>query len=111
MRRSQTIAARYLVLRWACSSIVARSLRELGYVEGKNLVIEFRWAEMVEQLPAVAADLARMNMSVIFAPSSTEVEAARQTMDVRQGRNQKAPASSDVSGASGTETMQALARR
>jgi hypothetical protein len=26
-------------------------LRDLGYVEGKNLVIEFRWAERVDQLP------------------------------------------------------------
>ena len=26
-------------------------LRELGYVEGKNIVIEFRWTEMIDQLP------------------------------------------------------------
>jgi putative ABC transport system substrate-binding protein len=52
-------------------------LRELGYVGDKNLVIEFRWATTVEQLPALAADLVRMNVDVIFAPSSTEVEAAR----------------------------------
>jgi putative ABC transport system substrate-binding protein len=29
-------------------------LRDLGYVEGKNIVIEFRWAETVEQLPKLA---------------------------------------------------------
>jgi putative ABC transport system substrate-binding protein len=52
-------------------------LRELGYVEGKNLIVEFRWANTVEQLPALAADLVRINVDIIFAPSSTEVEAAR----------------------------------
>jgi putative tryptophan/tyrosine transport system substrate-binding protein len=53
-------------------------LRELGYVEGKNIVIEFRWAETVDQLPKLAAELVRTNVDVIFAPSSTETEAARQ---------------------------------
>ena len=53
-------------------------LRDLGYVEGKNIVIEFRWAETVDQLPELAAELVRMNVDVIFATSSTEVEAARQ---------------------------------
>ena len=53
-------------------------LRDLGYVEGKNIVIEFRWAEKVEQLPELAAELVRMNVDVIFASSSTFVEPARQ---------------------------------
>ena len=53
-------------------------LRQLGYVEGKNIVIEFRWAQTVDQLPELATELVRMNVDVIFAPSSTEVEAARQ---------------------------------
>jgi putative ABC transport system substrate-binding protein len=46
-------------------------LREFGYVGGKNIVIEFRWAERVEQLPDLAAELVRMNVDVIFAPAST----------------------------------------
>jgi putative tryptophan/tyrosine transport system substrate-binding protein len=53
-------------------------LRNLGYVEGKSIVIEFRWAERVDQLPEFAAELARMNVDAIFAMSSTEVEAVRQ---------------------------------
>jgi putative tryptophan/tyrosine transport system substrate-binding protein len=53
-------------------------LRDLGHVEGKNVAIEFRWAETVEQLPDLAADLVRLNVDVIFALSSTMVEAARQ---------------------------------
>jgi ABC-type uncharacterized transport system substrate-binding protein len=53
-------------------------LREFGYVGGKNIVIEFRWAERVEHLTELAAELVRMNVDVIFAPASTQVEAARQ---------------------------------
>ena len=53
-------------------------LRELGYVEGKNIVIEFRWAARVDQMPELAAELVRMNVDVIFAPASTQVEPARQ---------------------------------
>src|SRR5262249_43589420 len=53
-------------------------LRDLGYVEGRNIVIEFRWEERVEQLPDLAAELVQMNVDVIFATSSTMVEAARQ---------------------------------
>ena len=53
-------------------------LRALGHVEGRNLVIEFRWAETVEQLQEAAAELARMNVDVIVATGSTETERARQ---------------------------------
>jgi putative tryptophan/tyrosine transport system substrate-binding protein len=53
-------------------------LRDLGYIDGKNIVIEFRWTETIEQLPELATELVRMNVDVIFAPSSTEVEVARQ---------------------------------
>jgi ABC-type uncharacterized transport system substrate-binding protein len=52
-------------------------LRDLGYVEGKNLVIEFRWADTVEQLHERAAELVRMKVDIIYANSSTESEAAR----------------------------------
>jgi putative ABC transport system substrate-binding protein len=53
-------------------------LRALGYVEGQNLVMEFRWAATVDQLSEMAAELVRLHVDVIFATSSTEVEAARQ---------------------------------
>jgi putative ABC transport system substrate-binding protein len=52
-------------------------LRDLGYVEGKNLIIEFRWSDTVEQMDRAATDLVRMNVDIIFATSSTEVESAR----------------------------------
>jgi putative ABC transport system substrate-binding protein len=52
-------------------------LRELGYVEGKNLVIEFRLTGTVEQMHEAAAELVRMKVDIIFATSSTESESAR----------------------------------
>jgi putative ABC transport system substrate-binding protein len=64
---------------WASRLEVLRSgLRELGWVEGRNILIEFRWAEGIGQLPELAAELVRMNVDVIFAVSSTYVEIARQ---------------------------------
>src|SRR5215207_574560 len=53
-------------------------LRDLGYVEGKNLVIEFRWFDRVAELPELAAELVRQNVDVVFASSSTEVGALAQ---------------------------------
>ena len=53
-------------------------LRDLGYIEGTNIIIEWQWAQNVDELPALAAELVRMDVDVIFAPSSTFVEAARQ---------------------------------
>jgi putative ABC transport system substrate-binding protein len=53
-------------------------LGDLGYFEGKNIAIEFRSAERVDQLPELAAELVHSNVDIIVAPSSTFVEAARQ---------------------------------
>ena len=53
-------------------------LRDHGYVEGKSIHLVFRWAETAERLPELAADLVRQKVDLIFAPTSTEVEAARQ---------------------------------
>ena len=53
-------------------------LQEHGWVEGKNITILFRSAETADRLPELAAELVRLKVDLIFAPSSTEVEAARQ---------------------------------
>ena len=43
-----------------------QGLRELGYVEGQNIAIEYRWAEgRYERLPALAAELVRLKVDVI----------------------------------------------
>ena len=56
-----------------------QALQELGYVEGKNVVIEFRAAEgKEERLPALAAELVRLNVDVIVAPGTAPAQAARQ---------------------------------
>src|SRR5579872_1941276 len=54
-----------------------KGLHDLGYVEGKNVAIEFRWAERADQTFDLASELVRMKVDVIFAPASTQVEPAR----------------------------------
>jgi len=43
------------------------ALRDLGYVEGRSVVIEYRWAEGEDRLPALAAELVRLNVDVLVA--------------------------------------------
>jgi putative ABC transport system substrate-binding protein len=54
-------------------------LREHGWIEGQNLLIEYRWAEgNTGRLPTLAADLVRLKVDLIVAASSTFVEAAKE---------------------------------
>ena len=56
------------------------AMRELGYIEGKNLVIEWRFADgKYERLPALAAELVKLKVDVILAGGSAGVQAAQQT--------------------------------
>ncbi len=53
-------------------------LRDLGYVEGKNLVIEFRWAEgNFERLPQLAAELVRFKVDVLVTAGTPAILAAK----------------------------------
>src|SRR5215813_1513181 len=67
------------------SSIGARieafrhGLRELGYVEGKNIVIEWRYGEeKLDRLPALAAELVRLKVDVIVTRGPASTRAAKQ---------------------------------
>ena len=55
-----------------------RALRELGWVEGQNLIIEYRWAEgKTERLPELAAELVQAKVELIVAPASIAALAAK----------------------------------
>ena len=57
-----------------------QGLRELGYVEGRNISIEYRWAEgRLDRLPDLAADLVRLKVDVIVASSQAAVAAKHAT--------------------------------
>ena len=57
-----------------------QGLRELGYVEGQTIVIEYRFAEgRPERLPALAAELVRAHVDVMVTPSTPATVAAMQT--------------------------------
>ena len=55
-----------------------QGLRELGYVEGKNIIVEFRYAEgKFERLPGLAAELVRLKVDVIVTASTPAIRAAQ----------------------------------
>ena len=60
-------------------------LRDLGYVEGKNIVIEYRYAEgKLDRLPTLAAELVSLKVDVIVAsgPGSWAVKNATKTIPI-----------------------------
>jgi len=63
-----------------------QGLRELGYVEGKNIIIEYRYAEeKLDRLPALAAELVRLKVDVIVtggAGNTRAVKAATSTIPI-----------------------------
>ena len=55
-----------------------RGLNQTGYVEGRNLVIEYRWAgNQADRLPDLAADLVQLRVAVIVSPGSLPALAAK----------------------------------
>jgi len=55
-----------------------QGLKEVGYVEGQNVAIEYHWAEdQRDRLPGMAAELVRRQVGVIFASGPPEAQAAK----------------------------------
>jgi len=56
-----------------------QGLRDLGYVDGQNIAIEYRWAEgRLDRAPELAAELIRLKVDLIFAPGTAVAQAAKE---------------------------------
>jgi putative tryptophan/tyrosine transport system substrate-binding protein len=71
-----------VMTQWVAAFV--QQLRELGWVEGRNIAIEYRWAEgRLERLAEFAAELVRLKVDIIFAADGTAATlAARQATSV-----------------------------
>src|SRR5437867_4530203 len=56
-----------------------QGIREVGYIEGQNIVIEYRYAEgKLDRLPALAAELVRLKVDIIVSTGPTVTRAAKE---------------------------------
>src|SRR5262249_37968945 len=59
-----------------------RGLREFGYIEGQNLVFEFRFADgKVDRLPSLTAELVRLNIDLVVAVGGPSIQAAQKATE------------------------------
>jgi putative ABC transport system substrate-binding protein len=54
-----------------------KGLSDMGYEEGRNVIIEYRVTDQVDRLPALAAELVERRVTVIYAPTLTAAAAAK----------------------------------
>src|SRR5262249_31065605 len=56
-----------------------QGLRDLGYIEGKNIVVEYRWAAVEpERVSAFVAELVQLKVDVLVSSSTAALQAAKQ---------------------------------
>jgi len=64
-------------------SALRTKLHELGYMEGRNIVFEYRWSDQAPRLPALAAELTGLRMEVIVTgDTATTFVAKKATKDI-----------------------------
>ena len=64
------------------SEAIRRALRELGYIEGQNIVTEYRYAEgKVDRFPELSAELVRLNVDIILAAGGAPADPGGQECD------------------------------
>jgi len=64
----------------ARKEVFRQGLRDLGYIEGKNIIIEYRYAEgKLDRLPRLAAELVRLKVDVIVTAAASGTRAAKET--------------------------------
>jgi ABC transporter substrate binding protein len=71
------LSARDRATEFARAAAMRLALRELGYIEGKNIAIEYRYAEgKLDRLPELAAELVRLKVDIIVAGGDPGIRAA-----------------------------------
>jgi ABC-type uncharacterized transport system substrate-binding protein len=84
----------------------SQGLRELGYVEGQNIAIEYRFAEgRPERLPGFAAELLGLKVDIIVTPNPTATQAAQQatrTVPIHRARIARLAATNRLPTVAGT---------
>src|SRR5579862_4698700 len=58
-------------------AVFKKALREAGYLEGRNVVFENRFDDHLDNLPALAADLVRLKVALIYAAPTPPAKAAK----------------------------------
>ena len=60
-----------------------QGLQDLGYVEGKNILIEYKWAEgKLERMPELAEELVQLKVDIILAPNSGIARTAKKATTI-----------------------------
>ena len=79
VRRIGYLSAASLAANAARIDAFKQGLSELGYVEGKTIVIDYRWAEgKLDRIPGLAAELVRLNVDVLVTSGPADTKAAKE---------------------------------